>query len=141
MPPLTPAPTGFTTIAKLDQLRGAIAAAPPRSMLELFLAPGTVLKLGGRPLTVSGFNLSLTSDGEGATLDAQQSSAVLDVQIGARVWLHAMTLANGKTAVAGGAVSIGQGSATMGCCKIVNCSTGSLAGAILLTFGSLVRQA
>ena len=72
MPPLSPAPDGFTTVATTAQMRAAIASTPLLGNLSLYLPEGAVLPLEGAPIDVGPINLRLVSEGEGAMLDAEE---------------------------------------------------------------------
>eukprot|EP00966_Prymnesium_polylepis_P287631 6643577-Prymnesium_polylepis.2 len=141
MPPLVPAPAGFTTVVTTTQLRAAITAAtPPGGRLSLFLPPGSVFGVEGTPIDVSAIELLIASDGEGAMLDAQQLSQVFIVRDGGRLWLRAITLANGYSHGSGGALWLADHCvATLSSCTIVN-ATAQSGGAIYCYVSSVLTM-
>eukprot|EP00966_Prymnesium_polylepis_P267080 6170267-Prymnesium_polylepis.1 len=103
MPPLIPGPSGFTTVGTVAQLRAAIDVASSGSALALFVPPGQVLYLEGSAIVVGLIELQIYSSGEGAVIDAQHQSRVLELRGGASVSLHLLTLAHGQSSTNGGA--------------------------------------
>ena len=105
-PPLLPAPGGFVIVTAATEIRAAITTTPPGGSLALYLPPGSVVLLGGAPITVGPISLVIASDSEGATLDAEYRTQLFDVQSGAQLQLHALTLMNGVSSAVGGAMAI-----------------------------------
>eukprot|EP00966_Prymnesium_polylepis_P048064 1113296-Prymnesium_polylepis.1 len=140
--PLIPAPEGFTTVATTDQLRAAINATVWLGTLALYLSPGSVLLLGGSPILVDGINLQLSSDGEGALLNAEHRSRLFEVQRGGQLTLNFLTLANGKTEtnyMRGGALNIGFGSSVVVTDSLIIHSISlTMGGAAAVSGGSLL---
>lgn len=99
LPPLVPGPDGFITVTNAAQLRSAIAATPLLGSVNIYLPLDSVLSLEGSPISIGAIDLYVYS--EGATLDAQEASRILDVQSGARLRLHGITLANGRATEGG----------------------------------------
>jgi hypothetical protein len=136
MPPLIPGPPGFDTVGSIAQLRSAVSAAQPNASLSLYLPPSSRFELGGTPITVGAIELELASDSPGATLDAQFSSHLLDVQNGARLRLQSLTLANGNSDSNGGAIRFSPGSETTArSILILNSYSGVNGGALFLNGG------
>jgi hypothetical protein len=137
VPPLVPGPAGFATIATVEQLRAVIDGAPPLGNLSLYLPPGSILQLDGTPIAVGSINLQLSSDGEGATIDAGHRSQMFRLTSGARLRVHALTLANGHSAGLGGVAFV---AATVrvdfSSCRIAN-SSSMHGGAMVVTGGSV----
>ena len=106
MPPLVPGPDGSTTVITTEQLRAAIEGTPPLGNLSLYLPPGTVLPLGGTPIAVGPISLQLSSDGDGATIDAEHRSAVFALASGARLIVRTLALTNGRSTFFGGVATI-----------------------------------
>ena len=87
--------------------------------MAVALSPGAHLELGGEPLVVSdGANVTISSEGEGATIDAQGLSKCLLIQRGARVELINIRIINGNGDGAfGGGISVRDGCAL----RLVDC--------------------
>ena len=133
MPPLAPAPVGFAAVATTDTLRAAIAAAPDGAQLALYLPPGSVFRLGGRPIAIHSIELVLASDAEGATLDAEHVSRVFDARPGATLRLRGLTLANGRctgTSDRGGTMDLHGVHMELDSCVITNSSSSYRGGAV-----------
>eukprot|EP00966_Prymnesium_polylepis_P249526 5768909-Prymnesium_polylepis.1 len=142
MPPMVPGPSGFKTVLFTSQLRAEINSAPalyPNHSVALYLTPGTVFQLDGASIVVRAIHVQLISDGEGATLDAQQLSRVFDVQSGALLQIQGLTLANGYSMSTGGTISVLGGKVIMGATRIINSLAGFQAGAILVDGGGSLR--
>ena len=87
--------------------------------MAVALSPGVHLELGGEPLVVSdGANVTISSEGEGATIDAQWLSKCLLIQRGARVELINIRIINGNGDGAfGGGISVRDGCAL----RLIDC--------------------
>ncbi|KAL3904217.1 MAG: hypothetical protein SGPRY_011371, partial [Prymnesium sp.] len=138
LPPLTPAPSGFTTVATVWQLRALLAAADGSDTLSIYIPPGSIFFLDGSSLVVNNISLRLSSDGEGATIDGQHLSRVLQLQPGARVWLDSLTLANGFVSGNGGIVAMSTCSVVANQVFMVNSSVQGNGGAMFVTGSVLV---
>eukprot|EP00966_Prymnesium_polylepis_P048065 1113297-Prymnesium_polylepis.1 len=141
--PLIPAPEGFTTVATMDQLRAAINATVWLGTLALYLPPGSVLLLGGSPILVDGINLQLSSEGEGALLNAEHRSRLFKVLRGGQLTLNFLTLANGTSEnyflMGGGALYIGLGSSVVVTDSlIIHSNSPNTGGAAAVSGGSLL---
>ena len=62
--------------------------------LYLWLQEGETIALGGLKFRVGGFNVTLMSNGAGATLDAEQQSSMFEVFNGGVLELHKVHLVN-----------------------------------------------
>ena len=100
------APPLQITVSDIRTLRRLIARAVlgefPRG-LALVLAEGANFSLDGTPLNVtSGAEVTLLSEGRGATLDAHGASRVVEVSRGGRLTLRRVHLVRGWTTGGGG---------------------------------------
>ena len=119
-PPSQPCPAqlpGCHHVTSAVELRAALASPPQGT---LYLPDSTHLMLGGDPLYVTS-NVNISSDGGGATLDAQSMSRVFNVSEGARLELQGVHLRNGL-AWGGAGVMVDGGSLLMNGCSVSNCS-------------------
>eukprot|EP00966_Prymnesium_polylepis_P329886 7385564-Prymnesium_polylepis.1 len=81
----------------------------------------------------------MASGGEGAIIDAQHMSRVLELQVGASVRFSLLTLANGQSSTngGGGVVAVNTGSALeLSNSSVVNATSGGNGGAMFVTGGS-----
>jgi hypothetical protein len=108
-PPLTlpPAETifGHTVVHDTSALRRALSGVAPNSRVALYLPPAAVFRLGGTPLHVTNIELSLRSDADGATIDAQSLSRAFEVH-GGTLHLHTIHVANGRANTFGGGILV-----------------------------------
>ncbi|KAL1502991.1 hypothetical protein AB1Y20_011061 [Prymnesium parvum] len=128
--PAAPAVGGAAVVTTAAQLRLAIRRTPPSASLSVYLPEGTALRLGGEPLHVEGVELFVSSDGDGALIDAEHLSRVFDVRDGAALHLTRLTLANGFAETAGGALLVGGATVRLHATTIVNASAAVSGGAI-----------
>ena len=96
-----------------------LGAAP----FAFWLTPGAILELGGEEIVVSGANVTISSDGEGATIDAQQLSRCFILEGGARLELSKIHLRNGfADSSNGGAICVRPGCALrLFSCSVADC--------------------
>ena len=131
-PPSMPAPSSDDTVTRdavetTDQLRAIIASSSSSgASVDVWVMPGAILKLGGTPLVIHGFNMTLQSEGV-ATIDAEGLSSLL-VSQSDRLELHSMVLQNGwnttpdAVGTTAGGVSVDMGVLLLGNCTITNCT-------------------
>ena len=81
------------------------------------------MELGGEEIVVSGANVTISSDGEGATIDAQQLSRCFILEDGARLELSKIHLRNGfADSSNGGAICVRPGCALrLFSCSVADC--------------------
>ena len=77
------------------------------SEVSLWVPSGTTLALGGLPIVVSGFNLTISSDADDAIIDGEGRSLVFNVSANAALRLHTITIRGGAGSRAGGIESAG----------------------------------
>jgi hypothetical protein len=135
MPPLSPpappcappapplAPAGFTQVDTATALHDEVQiAAATKQALSLYLPGGVSYKLSAVLPTVSGFNLTLVSEGSGATLDAQGTSRHFWVSNGGSLSLLRVNLQHGHTDLEGGALVVQGGNLLLSEMSIIGCS-------------------
>jgi len=98
MPLLPPIAPGVSAVGTTAELRAALATAGSR---PVYLLP-VVYPLGGKPLNVSGINVTLEGLGDGATIDAETMSRAIDVSSGGRLVLRRIEVINGAAESGGG---------------------------------------
>jgi len=93
----------MTVLNNADELRAALSTTATDH--SFYLEPGSVMALGGTALTVDGGNFSLSSDGEGAVIDAESLSRCVEVTSG-YLRLINIHLTNGKASRDGGGMRV-----------------------------------
>jgi hypothetical protein len=149
-PPLPPAPTppipllppvapGVLAVGSTAELRAALATAGSR---PVYLLP-IVYPLGGVPLNVSGFNVTLEGMGFGATIDAETMSRAIDVGDGGRLVLRRIEVINGAASVDGGGLRIdgADSSLLMEQVTVRDCVAGGNGGRLACSFVSSSQRA
>jgi len=149
-PPLPPAPTppipllppvapGVLAVGSTAELRAALATAGSR---PVYLLP-IVYPLGGVPLNVSGFNVTLEGMGFGATIDAETMSRAIDVGDGGRLVLRRIEVINGAASVDGGGLRIdgADSSLLMEQVTVRDCVAGLYGGRLACSFVSSSQRA
>ena len=122
-PPLAP---GVVIATSWQDVRDSVAAASPGEAVSIFLPEEAQYQLGGAELRVTGSNLTLSSAGKVAVLDAQQLSRMFYVETGGHLKLHRLRLLRGTANVyAGLAYVVFSSSARFSGCIISNCSANS----------------
>ena len=117
-------------------LRGILDAARPGSGLSLRLAPSTFL-LGGLPLNVTGFNLTIAGDAATTILDGEGLSRLVSVSSGGWLKLSNLTLTGGNTSYYGGAVfASGSGTGVQLSDDRVSHCNASYGGGLAITTGA-----
>ena len=125
-PPIAPAPPlapGTVVVETADELRVALANAV--ATLRVFIAPGSVIALGGKPLVVSAINVTISSSRDGAVIDGQGLSRVFHVKARGALALESIHLAHGLvTDDAGGCALVeGEGSVmSISYSSVTNCT-------------------
>ena len=144
-PPLPPLLPGAVAAGSLATLRAFLeASAVSKAPLVLQLPEGARFALGGTPLEVDGFNLTLRGSGAGSELDGEGLSRIIEVADGGSVELFDLLLVNGYAGDAfvedgedGGAMHVGTGSsATLSGIRIGSCLALGYGGAIAASDGS-----
>ena len=147
-PPLPPAPTPpipllppiapeLLAVKTTAELRAALATAGSR---PVYLLP-IVYPLGGVPLNVSGFNVTLEGMGFGATIDAETMSRAIDVVDGARLVLRRIEVINGAAESDGGGLRIVGADILMEQVTVRDCFAGTLGGRLACSFVSSSQRA
>jgi hypothetical protein len=83
-------------VAELRNQISAAQSSSPRPQLIFFLIPGAVYALSGEPISLDGLNLTLLSEGAGATLDARGLSRLFEVGEGSVLTLQSLHLLNAQ---------------------------------------------
>ena len=96
-------------VSTTAELRAALATAGSR---PVYLLP-IVYPLGGVPLNVSGFEVTLEGMGFGATIDAGSMSRAIDVLNGGRLVLRRIEVINGAAESGGGLLIEGANSSLL----------------------------
>ena len=108
LPPLPPLTPGALLVDSATKLRAmAESYTGSGNAVSLWLPPGTTLTLGGAPITVSGFNLTLTSGEDGAAVDGEGRSLVFNVTASAALVLQSIMVRGGVGVHAGGISTTG----------------------------------
>ena len=97
---------GFRTVNTTAELRDAINATAYGGCALLHLPEGNVYHLGAAQLRVYVGNVTLRSEGAGATLDAGGCSRHVDVALGGKLQLERVHLVNGGAEVSGGSALV-----------------------------------
>lgn len=106
-PPFQPLPAGFRGVRKASDIRDALRY--PRASVSLHLQEGSRLPLGGAQVAVHQSNVTISSDGSGAIIDAEGLSRHFDVALGGRLHLENLHLLNGGFEASGGSVLVRNG--------------------------------
>ena len=124
------------------QLRAAIAGTPPLGNLSLYLPTGLVLTLGGAPIDIRPINLQLSSDGEGATIDAKHRSEVFVLASGARLVVRKLTITNGRSESSGGVAVVPAAVRVefLGCVLANSTANGAVAVAMMVQVMAYVPE-
>ena len=103
---------GVCRVTSAAELRRLVASQPTGGQLmEVALPEGARFNLSGLPLNVSGdVELTISSEGIGATLDAGDASRALEVGGGARLTLRRVHMTGGRAHSSGGCVYVHFGS-------------------------------
>ena len=94
----------MTVLNNVDELRAALSTTATDH--SFYLEPGSVMALGGTALTVNGGNFTLSSDGEGAVIDAESLSRCIDITSGSYLRLINIHLTNGQAERDGGGMRV-----------------------------------
>lgn len=87
------------TVRTTAELRDALERANLSGRVALHLPEGNVYLLNGTPLHISRIHVSLHSDGDGATLDAQGKSLHFETSLGGQLHLHRVHTRGGNAYV------------------------------------------
>ena len=129
LPPIAPELLAVRTTAELR------AALPTAGSRPVYLLP-IVYPLGGVPLNVSGFNVTLEGMGFGATIDAETMSRAIDVDNGGRLVLRRIEVINGAAEEGGGGLRIdgANSSLRMEQVTVRDCVAGTMGGRLACSF-------
>jgi len=134
MPLLPPIAPGVSAVGTTAELRAALATAGSR---PVYLLP-IVYPLGGVPLNVSGFSVTLEGMGFGATIDAESMSRAIEVSNGGRLVLRRIEVINGAAETRGGCLLINgpDSSLHMEQVTVRDCVAGTFGGRLACSFAS-----
>ena len=135
LPPIAPELLAVRTTAELR------AALPTAGSRPVYLLP-IVYPLGGVPLNVSGFNVTLEGMGDGATIDAESMSRVIDVGNGGRLVLRRIEVINGAAESDGGGLRIdgANSSLRMEQVTVRDCVAGTMGGRLACSFAGCSQR-
>ncbi|KAL1508306.1 hypothetical protein AB1Y20_004417 [Prymnesium parvum] len=126
-PPLSPPSLdGYETASSEEELAALLSAPPSASPLRIFLPEGTTIHLAETFRVGSGADVTIASEGEGATWGSD-GVRHLAVRNGASLTLRGLHLHGGRAA-SGGAIYANDANVTIGGCRFSNCSAASLWG-------------
>ena len=106
-PPLRLLPDGFQVVGAASDIRAALRY--PHARVCFHLPEGFRFGLGGAQVAVHQSNVTIRSDGVGATIDAEGLSRHFDVAKGAQLHLENLRLVNGGFEMSGGSILVRNG--------------------------------
>ena len=102
-PPYPPLAPGAVLVETAAELHAIVAnRTGSGSVVSVWVPSGATLALGGSPIVVSGFNLTLSGDLSGATIDGEGRSHVFSVLADAGLRLQSITVRGGAGSNVGG---------------------------------------